>query len=129
MQPLRAALEIYNERRRSDMDEPLGTLDFTTRMKMRAALTRIWQAGKKTILFATHDIEKTVHLADRVLVMNNRPVTIQTVISVDLPRRRDLDSHGCIKIRDRIVAAKGMSLRIGGNANADDPTRSLRRRA
>jgi ABC-type nitrate/sulfonate/bicarbonate transport system ATPase subunit len=41
MQPLRAALEIYNERRRSDMDEPLGTLDFTTRMKMRAALTRI----------------------------------------------------------------------------------------
>lgn len=70
MQRLRAALEIYNERRRSDMDEPLGTLHFTTRMKMRGSLTRIWQAGKKTILFATHDIEKTVHLADRVLVMN-----------------------------------------------------------
>jgi NitT/TauT family transport system ATP-binding protein len=119
MQRLRAALEIYNERRRSDMDEPFGTLDFIAHLKMQAALTRIWQAGKKTTLFVTHDIEEAVQLADRVLVMNNRSTTIQTAVSVDLPRLRDLDSHRYIKIRDRMFVAIGMSLRVGENGNAD----------
>src|SRR5207247_3523112 len=52
------------------MDEPFGALDFITRLKMRADLTRIWQNERKTILFVTHDIEEAVQLADRVLVMN-----------------------------------------------------------
>jgi NitT/TauT family transport system ATP-binding protein len=59
------------------MDEPFGALDFLTRMKMRADLVRIWQSEKKTILFVTHDIEEAVQLADRILVMTQRPATIQ----------------------------------------------------
>lgn len=100
------------------MDEPFGALDFITRLKMRADLTRIWQAEKKTILFVTHDIEEAVQLADRVFVMSKRPATIQTVVNVDLPRPRDLDSRGYIETRDRIFQAMGMSVRIGeGTAN------------
>jgi NitT/TauT family transport system ATP-binding protein len=95
------------------MDEPFGALDFITRLKMRADLIRIWQAEKKTILFVTHDIEEAVQLSDRVLVMSQRPATIQTVIQVDLPRPRDLDSRGYLATRDRIFEAMGMSLRIG----------------
>jgi NitT/TauT family transport system ATP-binding protein len=95
------------------MDEPFGALDFITRLKMRSDLTRIWQAEKKTILFVTHDIEEAVQLADRVLVMSRRPATIQTVVNVDLPRPRDLDSHAYLECRDRIFSAMGMSLRIG----------------
>src|SRR5207253_10394123 len=76
------------------MDEPFGALDFITRMKMRADLIRIWQSEKKTILFVTHDIEEAVQLADRVLVMSQRPATIQQIVEIDLPRPRDLDSAG-----------------------------------
>ena len=83
---------------------------------MRADLTRIWQAEKKTILFVTHDIEEAVQLADRVLVMSKRPATIQTIIPIELPRPRDLDSPGYLAARDRIFHAMGMSLRIGENS-------------
>ena len=95
------------------MDEPFGALDFLTRLKMRSDLIRIWQAEKKTILFVTHDIEEAVQLADRVLVMSHRPATIQTVIDIDLPRPRDLDSPGYLHKRDAIFQAMGMSIRIG----------------
>src|SRR5438128_4104958 len=100
------------------MDEPFGALDFLTRLKMRADLVRIWQSEKKTILFVTHDIEEAVQLADRVLVMSNRPATIQEIVDVDLPRPRDLDSRGYLEKRDRIFRVMGMSLRVGETAAA-----------
>ncbi|MDB6067180.1 MAG: NitT/TauT family transport system ATP-binding protein [Pedosphaera sp.] len=103
------------------MDEPFGALDFITRLKMRADLVRIWQSEKKTILFVTHDIEEAVQLSDRVLVMSKRPATIQTIVPVDLPRPRDLDSAGYLETRDEIFSAMGMSLRIGGNENESLP--------
>jgi ABC-type nitrate/sulfonate/bicarbonate transport system ATPase subunit len=95
------------------MDEPFGALDFITRLKMRSDLTRIWQSERKTILFVTHDIEEAVQLADRVLVMSHRPATIQTVVPIDLPRPRDMDSPEYLEARDQIFSAMGMSLRIG----------------
>jgi NitT/TauT family transport system ATP-binding protein len=100
------------------MDEPFGALDFITRMKMRADLVRIWQSEKKTILFVTHDIEEAVQLADRVLVMSQRPATIQQIVEIDLPRPRDLDSAGYLQKRDRIFRVMGMSLRVGETAAA-----------
>ena len=95
------------------MDEPFGALDFITRLKMRADLTRIWQEEKKTILFVTHDIEESVQLADRVVVMSQRPGTIRKQIEIDLPRPRDLDSPGYLEIRDEIFHTMGMSLKLG----------------
>lgn len=96
------------------MDEPFSALDFITRLKMRADLVRIWQAERKTILFVTHDIEESVQLADRVLVMSRRPATIKAEVVVDLPRPRDLDSPEYLATRDRIFNAMGMSARRGG---------------
>ncbi len=96
------------------MDEPFGALDFITRLKMRADLVRIWQEEKKTILFVTHDIEEAVQLADTVLVMSQRPATIQLSLPIALERPRDLDSHGYLAARDRIFREMGMSLKVGG---------------
>jgi NitT/TauT family transport system ATP-binding protein len=91
------------------MDEPFGALDFLTRLKMRGDLIRIWQQERKTVLFVTHDIEEAVQLADRVLVMTPRPSTIGEVVTVDLPRPRDIDTPEYLQTRDRIFAIMGMS--------------------
>jgi NitT/TauT family transport system ATP-binding protein len=95
------------------MDEPFGALDFITRLKMRSDLTQIWSEEKKTILFVTHDIEESVQLADRVVILTPRPGTICLQIDVDLPRPRDLDSPGYLTIRDEIFHTMGMSLKVG----------------
>jgi NitT/TauT family transport system ATP-binding protein len=101
------------------MDEPFGALDFLTRLKMRADLVRIWQEERKTILFVTHDIEEAVQLADRVMVMSRRPATIQTVVEIDLPRPRDLESAAYLLARDRIFIAMGMNPHSGGESLSD----------
>src|SRR5438094_3274248 len=67
------------------LDEPFGALDSITRLEMRRELLRIWQAERKTILFVTHDIEESAQLADRVVVMTQRPAHIRRIIDVDMP--------------------------------------------
>jgi ABC-type nitrate/sulfonate/bicarbonate transport system ATPase subunit/flavin-dependent dehydrogenase len=90
------------------MDEPFGALDFLTRLRMRAELVEIWRREKKTVLFVTHDVEESVQLADRVVVMSRSPATITTIIDVKLPRPRDLDSPEYLSIRDEIFEVMGL---------------------
>jgi len=93
------------------MDEPFGALDYFTRYKMRADLVRIWQQECKTILFVTHDIDEAVQLADRIVVLGPRPATVQSILSVSLPRPRNLSDPYFLEIRDRILAGIGLALR------------------
>jgi NitT/TauT family transport system ATP-binding protein len=95
------------------MDEPFGALDYITRFKMRADLIRIWQEERKTILFVTHDIEESVQLADRVLVMTRRPATIRADIRIDLDRPRDLHAPAYLDARDQIFEAMGVNPHTG----------------
>lgn len=90
------------------MDEPFGALDFLTRLRMRAELVQIWQREKKTVLFVTHDVEESVQLADRVVVMGRRPSTIRSIVEVPMPRPRDLDSPSYLSIRDEIFEIMGL---------------------
>jgi NitT/TauT family transport system ATP-binding protein len=71
------------------MDEPFGALDAQTREDLREQLLTIHERTRKTILFVTHDLDESVLLADRVMVM--RHGRLQQTIDVPLPRpRRDL---------------------------------------
>ena len=103
------------------MDEPFGALDFLTRLKMRADLVEIWRREKKTILFVTHDVEESVQLADRVVVMTRRPATVSTIIDVKLPRPRDIDSHEYLNLRDEIFEFMGLD-HAGQSASAGRPS-------
>jgi len=70
------------------LDEPFGSLDALTRERMWTELSRIWQARQKTVIMVTHSIEEALFLADRVLVLTQRPGTIKLDLTVDLSRPR-----------------------------------------
>ncbi|MDP2358046.1 MAG: ABC transporter ATP-binding protein [Beijerinckiaceae bacterium] len=72
------------------MDEPFSALDAQTREIMQTELLRIWEEGRKTVLFVTHQIDEAVYLSDRVVVLARRPGRIQEIVEVDLPRPRPL---------------------------------------
>jgi NitT/TauT family transport system ATP-binding protein len=82
------------------MDEPFSALDAQTREIMQTELLRIWNQGRKTVLFVTHQIDEAVFLSDRVLVFGRRPGRIVDTIEVALPRPRELS----LKRRPEFVA-------------------------
>ena len=94
------------------LDEPFGALDSITRLQMRRELLRIWQAEKKTILFVTHDIEESVQLADRVVVMSQRPATIQRIVDIDIEHPRDISAPRYIQLRDQLFSEIGLAHKV-----------------
>jgi NitT/TauT family transport system ATP-binding protein len=72
------------------MDEPFSSLDAQTREIMQTELMRIWEAGRKTVLFVTHQIDEAVFLADRVLVFARRPGRLRESVAIELARPRTL---------------------------------------
>lgn len=73
------------------LDEPFASLDALTRERMWTELSNIWQARQKTVIMVTHSINESLFLADRVMVLTQRPGKIKLDVEVDLPRPRTED--------------------------------------
>ncbi len=73
------------------LDEPFGSLDALTRERMAFELLKIWQLERVTVLMVTHSIQEAVLMADRVLVLSQRPGYIRLDLDIPLSRPRSLD--------------------------------------
>jgi len=72
------------------MDEPFGALDAQTRSQLQEDLLGLWNLGRKTILFVTHDIVEAIALGDRTLVLSRPPARIAGEHINPIPRPRDV---------------------------------------
>ncbi|WP_424923600.1 ABC transporter ATP-binding protein [Amycolatopsis acidicola] len=71
------------------MDEPFASVDAQTRFELEDLLRRVKQQQGSTVLLVTHDIDESVYLGDRVLVLSKSPASIVADLKVDLPAERD----------------------------------------
>jgi NitT/TauT family transport system ATP-binding protein len=71
------------------MDEPFASVDAQTRGDLEDLVLRVREEFAVTILFVTHDIDESVYLSDRVVVLTHAPTEVKEIIGVDLPFPRD----------------------------------------
>ena len=84
------------------MDEPFSALDALTRDAMGLELLKLWQSSPKTVLFITHSIPEAVLLADRVVVLGERPGKVVADYLVPLGRPRSEDAIRSPEMQDFI---------------------------
>lgn len=85
------------------LDEPLGSLDAMTRMRMQQELERLWQDSGATMIMVTHDIEEAVYLADKIVVMGTGVDGASEGLAVSLPRPRDRSDRGFVELREILL--------------------------
>ncbi|MBP2338025.1 NitT/TauT family transport system ATP-binding protein [Saccharothrix coeruleofusca] len=71
------------------MDEPFASVDAQTRFELEDLLLKVRAEHDTTVLVVTHDIDESVYLGDRVLVLSGSPASVVADLRVDLPARRD----------------------------------------
>ena len=90
------------------MDEPFSSLDYQARLRMRRELIRLLEKRPRTVVFVTHDIEEAAQLADRVLVLSNRPATICRELPISALQPRDLTGSEVIEAMKEIFKELGL---------------------
>lgn len=99
------------------MDEPFSGLDEITARSLRRELTRIWQETEKTVIFVTHNWYEASYLADRILIMKERPGNIAKEVNVGIERPRSYEDPRVFEFSSRLVQ-DFLSL-IGGDELAE----------
>lgn len=66
------------------LDEPFSALDFQTRLLLQGEVQRIIRERGKSVILVTHDIGEAITMADRIVVMTNRPATVRSLHTIEL---------------------------------------------
>ncbi len=74
------------------MDEPFSALDFMTRCLMREEMLNLMALFQTTIIFITHDLDEAVQLADRIVILSDRPASIKRIFELPYPHPRDIST-------------------------------------
>lgn len=85
------------------MDEPYGQMDIKMRYFLEDEVIKLWKATNSTVLFITHNLEEAVYLAERVLILSNKPAGIKAEVKVDLERPRNVSDSKFVEIRKQIT--------------------------
>ncbi|MCI8417160.1 MAG: ABC transporter ATP-binding protein [Lachnospiraceae bacterium] len=85
------------------MDEPYGQMDLKLRYYLEDEVIRLQKATKSTVIFITHNIEEAVYLADRCLILSQKPTTVKEEVGIHLPHPRDVSSKEFIQLREYIT--------------------------
>jgi NitT/TauT family transport system ATP-binding protein len=90
------------------LDEPFSSLDYLTRLRLRRELARMLEELPRTVVLVTHDIEEAAQLADRILVLSDRPARICRELRVVIPRPRELTHPQVVETVHAILAEFGL---------------------
>jgi NitT/TauT family transport system ATP-binding protein len=71
------------------MDEPFAAVDAQTRADLEDLIRTVWKKLGITVLFVTHDIDESVYLGERVIILSSSPTVVQEDLIIDLPAERD----------------------------------------
>jgi NitT/TauT family transport system ATP-binding protein len=107
------------------MDEPFASVDAQTRAELEDLVLDVHQRFGITVVFVTHDIDESVYLADRIVVLSHRPTTVKEIVSVPLARPRDQiatkELPAFIELRSRVIRQiKGETEEIDDTDESDD---------
>ena len=129
------ARAMINEPKVMLMDEPFRGLDAMTRELMQEYYLRLFEESGRTNLFVTSDLEEAIFLADRLIILTNRPTRVKKVMDIDLPRPRKihvLTSDRFLALRQEALEAlheEALKAFSSGSRNASDFVEAYRRRA
>jgi len=107
------------------MDEPFASVDAQTRADLEDLVLDVHERFGITVVFVTHDIDESVYLADRIVVLSHRPTTVKEIVSVPLARPRDQiatkELPAFIELRRRVIRQiKGETEEIDDTDESDD---------
>ena len=85
------------------MDEPFSALDPFTRRELEDEVIRIRDELGTTILMVTHNPEEAVYIADRIVVLSERPAVVAEILPVNLPHPRDPADPAFIALREEVT--------------------------
>jgi ABC-type nitrate/sulfonate/bicarbonate transport system ATPase subunit len=103
------------------MDEPFSSLDYQTRARMRSELTRVLALRPVAVVLVTHDIEEAVLLADRVVVLSERPARIISELRLGAERPRDVTDPALRAAMKSILEQLALPHDFDGDAPPDEP--------
>lgn len=102
------ARALVNDPRLLLLDEPLGKLDSMTRITMQGELVALWQRTGFSTLLVTHDVEEALFMANRVIVLSDRPAAVKADIPVDLPFPRHRGDPRLAELRRQTLGLLGL---------------------